>query len=194
MLWGWRGPTANDTHKSLGPNGNNTREKTPSMTSLRCVYHTHTSTFQHSQGSYKFFCFRRNKVIQKNNAEVLTILQCSYVPWLQRFLCRWGGTSFLWAPVFHPESPRHTGHRASLQYSTHISTSSRLQDKHGHSYVLIPDVLRCSQCFLGERVYNTSSSIWRKWRAHFCLLTPSNWNHTEKNFWVIQFCPFSHVM
>lgn len=115
-------------HNSLGPNGNNTREKTSPMKSLRCVNHTHRCTFWYCQGTLKFFCFRRNKMIEKNNAVVLTILQCSYVPWWQRSLCRWGGTSFLWAPVFHPKSPPHTGHRASLQYSTHISTSSQLQD------------------------------------------------------------------
>lgn len=67
-----------------------------------------------------FCCFRRNKSIQKSNTEALTILQCSYVLLLQKSLYQWDGTSFLWAPVFHPKSLPHTGHHASLQYSTDI--------------------------------------------------------------------------
>lgn len=41
-----------------------------------------------------------------------------------------------------------------------LETPSDIPNKHGRLYVLIPDVLRC---FLGERVYYTSSStIWRE--------------------------------
>lgn len=59
-----------------------------------------------------------------------------------------------------------TTYRAScLSAIQHTDFNTSTSTGHSHSYVLIPDLLRCSQCFLGERGYNASSSIWREFKS-----------------------------
>lgn len=116
--------------------------------------------FRHSQGSYKFFCFRRNKMIQKNNAV--------FLPFCNALMCPDYRGLYVDGVVPHSselqcfiQRAHHIQGIVPLCNTTHTFQHITATGQTGHLYVLIPDVLGCSQCFPGERVYNTSSSIWR---------------------------------